>query len=122
MNAPDTTPPVGPTGEQWRRWGIDPAWSRTVHAGGHAWHVLDRAPEDARSTIVCVHGNPTWSYLWRDVLVRLGDRHRVVAVDQLGMGWSARVGPRTYHQRVSDLGNALTALGVDGPVVLAGHD
>lgn len=39
-----------------------------------------------RPTILCVHGNPTWSYYYRGVAARLGDRHRVIAVDNLGCG------------------------------------
>jgi acyl-coenzyme A synthetase/AMP-(fatty) acid ligase/pimeloyl-ACP methyl ester carboxylesterase len=124
-----TTPPL-PTAEQWRRWGVDPAWSRTLevpsHDGGtHRWHVLDHGPAVASPdapTIVCVHGNPTWSYLWHRVVARLGHRYRVVAVDQLGMGWSERCGHRPYATRVRDLADVLTALGVDGPVVAVGQD
>jgi acyl-coenzyme A synthetase/AMP-(fatty) acid ligase/pimeloyl-ACP methyl ester carboxylesterase len=71
---------------------------------------------------VCVHGNPTWSLLWRSFHRRLGDRYRVLAVDQLSMGLSERTGPRTFAQRVDDLGRILDAFAVDGPVVLAAHD
>ncbi len=49
-------------------------------------------------TIVCVHGNPTWSYLWRSVLAGSGDRYRVIAVDQLGMGYSERTDPRSLRR------------------------
>ena len=41
--------------------------------------------------MLCVHGNPTWSYLWRRFLAAAPPGWRVVAVDQLGMGWSERV-------------------------------
>ena len=126
-----TTPPL-PTAEQWRRWGVDPAWSRTVevpsHDGGrHRWHVLDHGPvrpeaEAEAPTVVCVHGNPTWSYLWSRVVERLGEHHRVIAVDQLGMGYSDRCGPRPYAARVRDLADVITALGIDGPVVIVGQD
>lgn len=116
------TTPTLPTPEQWRHWGIDPGWSRTVEAGGHTWHVLERAPASPIATIVCVHGNPTWSILWRSMLERLGDRYRVIAIDQLGMGWSARTGSRTYADRIADLDEVIRALGVDGPLVLVGHD
>jgi olefin beta-lactone synthetase len=118
-----------PTAEQFRRWGVDPQWSRSVQVRGHdgvtrSWHVLDRAPDGAAplATIVCVHGNPTWSYLWRDLIHRLGDRYRVVAIDQLGMGWSQRTGRRQYADRVRDLDEVIDALAVDGPMVIAGHD
>ena len=90
-----------PTAEQWRRWGVDPEWSRLIdvpsHDGTtHRWHVLDRQPAAPIGTIVCVHGNPTWSILWRSLHARLGDRYRVIAVDQLGMGFSDRLGLRRY--------------------------
>ena len=42
--------------------------------------------------MLCVHGNPTWSYLWRRFLAAAPPGWRVVAVDQLGMGWSERAG------------------------------
>ncbi len=39
-------------------------------------------------TILCVHGNPTWSYYWRRVIERFSDSYRVVAIDHLGCGRS----------------------------------
>jgi len=125
--------PSLPTAAQWKQWGIDSSWSRTLDVVGtdgatHRWHVLDTgepAGADAAAgtpTIVCVHGNPTWAALWRTVLHRLASRHRVIAVDQLGMGYSSRPGLRRYAQRVDDLGDVIDALGIDGPVVVVGHD
>jgi acyl-coenzyme A synthetase/AMP-(fatty) acid ligase/pimeloyl-ACP methyl ester carboxylesterase len=127
--------PTLPTREQWQEWDIDPEWSRTLEVAGHdgttrRWHVLDTGTPgggDGASTvewptIVCVHGNPTWAALWRSVLRRLGSRSRVIAVDQLGMGYSARPGLRRYAQRVDDLGDAIDALGIAGPIVVVGHD
>ena len=74
-------------------------------------------------TIVCVHGNPTWSYLWRSFLRQFSDRYRVIAIDQLGMGYSQRtLQRRRYEQRVDDLDDVITALGIDGPIILAAHD
>lgn len=123
--------PAPPSADQWRRWGVDPAWSRRVAVAGHdgttrTWHLLERRPPSGTTTlgtIVCVHGNPTWSYLWRSLLHRLGDRYRVIAVDQLGMGYSERTpSPRRYAERVRDLADVVAALDVEGPLVLAGHD
>lgn len=71
---------------------------------------------------MCVHGNPTWSLLWRSMHHRLGDRYRVIAVDQLGMGFSDRTGPRCFARRVDDLGDVVAALDLDEPVVVAAHD
>ena len=108
--------------------GLDPAWSRVVSALDlegveRSWHVLDNGVEPTVGTMVCVHGNPTWSYLWRRFVAAAAPGWRVVAVDQLGMGWSDRLdAPRSLPQRVADLGTVVEALGVTGPVVLAAHD
>lgn len=111
-----------PTDAEWRSWGIDPSWSRTLHVDGVDWHLLERTPAAPLGTVVCVHGNPTWSFLWRDVLARLGDRYRVIALDQLGMGFSERTPTRDYATRVRDLAAAVDALDIDGEFTLVGHD
>ncbi|WP_238146776.1 alpha/beta fold hydrolase [Ornithinimicrobium murale] len=114
--------------------GLDPTWSRTLSAPDaegtpRTWHVLDNGPLLAAAgiaveqTLLCVHGNPTWSYLWRRVLAEAPRGWRVVAVDHLGMGYSERTeSPRTLGQRVQDLGALTQALGIDGPVSTLAHD
>ena len=115
---------------RFERLGIDPAWSRTLPvplADGAVVdvHALDSSPHGGARpplTVVCVHGNPTWSLLWRSFHRRLGDRYRVIAIDQVSMGLSQRTRPRAFAQRVDDLGRSLDAFGVEGPVVVAAHD
>ena len=108
--------------------GLDRSWSRWVtvpgaDGGKHVWHVLDNGIADPAGTLLCVHGNPTWSYLWRRLLAAAPPGWRVVAPDQLGMGWSDRpAGPRPLARRVTDLADLTAALGVRGPVVTVGHD
>ena len=122
--------------------GVDPEWSREVSvestSGADApgttrhWHLLDNGPQLSRlgltpvGTLLCVHGNPTWAYLWRTLLAAGSDpAHpwRVVAVDQLDMGYSERTGTfRRLADRISDLGDLTDALALDGPVVTVGHD
>lgn len=108
--------------------GLDPAWSRLVRARDadgveRGWHVLDNGAAAAAGTVLCVHGNPTWSYLWRWLLAAAPSGWRVVAPDQLGMGWSERTAaPRTLAQRVGDLTGLTDALALTGPVVTVGHD
>jgi acyl-coenzyme A synthetase/AMP-(fatty) acid ligase/pimeloyl-ACP methyl ester carboxylesterase len=117
--------------------GLDPHWSRLVTARdgdgvARTWHVLDsHAALDGASTglptprltLLCVHGNPTWSYLWRGLLAAAPPDIRVVAVDQLDMGYSERTGVvRRLAQRVDDLGRVADALGIDGPTVTVAHD
>ncbi|MGY1639024.1 alpha/beta fold hydrolase [Geodermatophilus sp. SYSU D00742] len=108
--------------------GLDPGWSRfptVADSTGveHTWHVLDNGVPDPVGTLLCVHGNPTWSYLWRRLLAAAPPGWRVVAPDQLGMGWSDRLPePRSLPQRLADLGDLTAALGITGPVVTVGHD
>lgn len=125
----DTAPPGLP--------GLDPRHSHVLtDARGASWHYLDNGPDLAArghepvGTVLAVHGNPTWSYLWRrlvadalDAAERGAPAWRVVAVDQLEMGLSERTGEhRPLARRVADLGAFTDALGLTGPVVTLGHD
>ncbi len=52
-------------------------------------HYLDEGPRDAPRTWLCLHGNPSWSYLYRKMIpVFLAAGHRVVAPDLIGFGKS----------------------------------
>jgi acyl-coenzyme A synthetase/AMP-(fatty) acid ligase/pimeloyl-ACP methyl ester carboxylesterase len=108
--------------------GLDPAWSREVAVVDHegiprSWHILDNGVAATEGTLVCVHGNPTWSYLWRRFLASAAPGWRVVAVDQLGMGYSERLErPRTLAERIDDLDSVTAALGITGRIAVAAHD
>lgn len=88
--------------------------------------MLDAGAAEPDVTLLCVHGNPTWSYLWRGLLARAGQgdaRFRVIAVDQLEMGFSERTGrSRRLADRIDDLGRLTDALALSGPVVTVAHD
>lgn len=116
----------------------DPAWSRIVEAstpeGPHSFHVLDtlevlRAEGlEPSGTILALHGNPTWSYLWRHLAqatvdsARTGGRvWRLIAPDQLDMGFSERLAHdslptprgaevRRMSQRINDFDAVVTPL------------
>lgn len=52
-------------------------------------HYLDEGPRDNAPTFLCLHGQPTWSYLYRKMIpVFLGAGYRIVAPDLLGFGRS----------------------------------
>lgn len=118
--------------------GLASTFSRIVTAAGAEWHLLDTGPAleaagiTPTGTLLCVHGNPTWSYLWRRLVTeatdaaetnRDGAAWRVVAVDQLEMGYSERTGRfRRLADRVADLAALTEELDLAGPVVTVGHD
>jgi acyl-CoA synthetase (AMP-forming)/AMP-acid ligase II/pimeloyl-ACP methyl ester carboxylesterase len=104
--------------------GLDPAWSRRVDLGGTTMHVLERPARGTPAlTVLAVHGNPTWSYLWRRLLALAPADWRVIAVDQIGMGFSDRPeGVRRLADRVTDLGRLTEVLAITGPVVSVAHD
>ena len=149
LNFPKAQPPYNP--EEWA--GVNPRYShllevptsapieqRAQQAGARRWHYLDNLPVlveqglEPIGTILCVHGNPTWSYLWRTVLdAGVNERApwRVVAVDQIDMGYSERTHldlegeRRSLTDRIADLGDFTKALGLDEtdkPVVTLAHD
>ena len=77
--------------------------------------------------IVFQHGNPTSSYLWRNIMPHLADQGRCIAIDLIGMGDSDKLddsGPDRYtfteHREYFDA--ALNALGVTENVTLVIHD
>lgn len=77
--------------------------------------------------VVFQHGNPTSSYLWRNVMPALAGRARCLAPDLIGMGDSDKLpdsGPGRYRfiEQRRYFEAALEALGVDEDVTLVGHD
>jgi haloalkane dehalogenase len=56
---------------------------------GLRMHYLDEGPRDANQIFLCLHGQPTWSYLYRKMIpVFTAKGHRVVAPDLFGFGRS----------------------------------
>src|SRR5438477_11631810 len=56
---------------------------------GLRMHYVDEGPRDARHTFLCLHGQPTWSYLYRRMIPVFTEAgHRVVAPDFFGFGRS----------------------------------
>ena len=106
---------------------IDDGWVRTyeIERNGtrESYAVLESAPAHPKGTVVLLHGNPTWSYMWRNFVRELGTTWRVIAFDQLGMGFSSRTtSPRSLATRIDDLDALLTAADVTGPITLIAHD
>ncbi|WP_144812179.1 alpha/beta fold hydrolase [Aerolutibacter ruishenii] len=102
---------------------------------GIALSYLDEGPRDGE-VVVMLHGNPSWSFYWRHLVLGLRDPvegrgYRCIVPDHVGMGLSDRPDdavdamPRydyTLQSRVDDLTALLDHLGITGPVTLAVHD
>jgi pimeloyl-ACP methyl ester carboxylesterase len=93
---------------------------RWVRARGLDFHVAEAgAGEDV---VLCLHGWPQHWYEWRHLLPALADRHRVLAIDLRGFGWSDA--PRDGYEKenlADDVLAVLDGLGIDR-VKLVGHD
>lgn len=59
--------------------------SKFVDVRGSKIHYVEEGEGDP---IVFVHGNPTWSYLWRNILPYAAEDGRAIAIDLIGMGRS----------------------------------
>jgi len=71
-------------------WGpLYPFASHRLDLRGPALHYLDEGPRDPETpTLLFVHGNPTWSFHWRNLILANREKYRCVAVDHLGCGLS----------------------------------
>jgi haloalkane dehalogenase len=103
----------------------DPRYEpKTTEVLGARMAYIDEGEGDP---IVFLHGNPTSSYLWRNVMPHLEGLGRLIAPDLIGMGGSDKLpdpGPDRYtfaeHRRYLDA--FLAAVGVDDDVTLVLHD
>ena len=91
---------------------------------GHTMHYVDEGSGDP---IVLLHGNPTSSYLWRNIMPHLTELGRCIAPDMIGMGDSDKLdpsGPESYrfveHRQYLDAW--FEHLGIRANVVLVVHD
>lgn len=68
---------------------------------GLRMHYVDEGPKDAEVTFLCIHGEPSWAYLFRKMMpVFTAAGHRVVALDMFGFGRSDKPvddAAYTYH-------------------------
>lgn len=92
---------------------------------GLSMSYLDEGPRDGE-VVVMLHGNPSWSYYWRQLVAGLSDRYRCIVPDHIGMGLSDKPEDAQYdytlQSRVDDVTALLNHLGITGPMTLAVHD
>jgi haloalkane dehalogenase len=86
-----------------------------LEVGGVRIHYLDEGPRDAQP-IVLMHGEPSWSYLYRKMIPLLSKAgHRVIAPDLVGFGRSDKPSERsdyTYQKHVDWMWGVFHALGL----------
>ncbi|MGS0890989.1 alpha/beta fold hydrolase [Burkholderia stagnalis] len=89
---------------------------------GFRMHYVDEGPRDGE-TVLCLHGEPTWSYLFRRLIPVLSRTHRVVAPDHMGFGKSATPPDRNYwlQDHIDNLERFVLARDLDR-VTLVMHD
>jgi cis-3-alkyl-4-acyloxetan-2-one decarboxylase len=85
-----------PADRDWRP--LYPFQSHEIVVGGQRCHYID---EGEGPTLLMVHGNPTWSFYWRDLILALRGRFRCVAVDNIGCGLSAKPAAKDYSYRLA---------------------
>ncbi|BDV42213.1 alpha/beta hydrolase [Geotalea uraniireducens] len=108
----------------------DPAFARLYPFAGHyldldglRYHYLD---EGNGPPVVMLHGNPSWSFYYRNLVLALRDRYRCIVPDHIGCGLSDKPGDDRYDytlaRRVDDLERLLDRVAPAGPLTLVLHD
>lgn len=104
--------------ESWRS--LYPFGSHYLPVGAWRMHYVD---EGAGRPLLMVHGNPTWSFYWRELIRAFRDEYRVIAVDHIGCGLSDKPAdyPYTLQTHVDNLVSLIDSLDLTN-LTLAVHD
>ncbi|MBC9909027.1 alpha/beta fold hydrolase [Chitinophaga varians] len=89
-------------------------------APGFRMHYVD---EGSGPVVLCLHGEPTWGYLFRHLIAELSRTHRVIVPDHMGFGKSETPADRTYwlQDHVDNIERLVLALDLR-EIVLVMHD
>jgi len=100
-----------------------PFESRFLPMGPLQYHYLDEGQGDP---VVMLHGNPSWSFYYRDLVKQLSSDYRIVVPDHIGCGLSSKPADSLYSftlkQRVDDLEALLEHLEIKSNITLVLHD
>ncbi len=104
----------------WRE--LYPFESRYAEVAGRRMHYLD---EGTGPPLLMVHGNPTWSFYWRNLVTAFRERYRVIVPDHIGCGLSDKPTTGQYDfrlaSRIADLTSLVEQLDLQDVTLLA-HD
>ncbi len=88
-------------------------------------HYIDEGPRTAPA-VVMLHGNPSWSFYYRHLVIALSDEYRCIVPDHVGMGLSDKPAADAYDfgldRRVDDLDALLDKLAPGDDITLVVHD
>lgn len=100
-----------------------PFKNQHINRNGLKYSYVDEGQGDP---VVMLHGNPTWSFYYRNLVTALKDRYRCIAPDHIGCGLSDKPGDDQYtytlKSRVDDLEALLDHLGITENITLVLHD
>ncbi len=97
-----------------------PFESKFVDVHGAKMHYIDVGEGDP---ILFLHGNPTSSYLWRNIIPHLSSQGRCIAPDLIGMGKSDHPDlPYRYDDHYRYVSGFISALGIGSNLTLVIHD
>ena len=65
------------------------------NGNGFAQHFIDEGPRNVES-IICLHGEPTWGYIYRKFIPQLSEKYRVIVPDMMGFGKSETPQDKEY--------------------------
>ncbi|MEN6498681.1 MAG: alpha/beta fold hydrolase [Thermoguttaceae bacterium] len=106
--------------DDWRN--LYPFKSHRLTINGLGYHYLD---EGEGPVLLLVHGNPTWSFYWREIVSALRPHYRLVVPDHIGCGLSDKPDRTNYsfqlQSRIDDLGALIRELDLREITLLA-HD
>ncbi len=103
--------------------GLYPFGSHFFEKNGLKQHYLD---EGSGPVVVMVHGNPTWSFYYRNLVLALRENYRCIVPDHIGCGLSDKPGDDRYEytlaRRIDDLEALLDHLDLGNEINLVVHD
>ena len=102
-----------------------PFSSHYLETRGLRLHYLDEGPPDA-PPVLMLHGNPTWSFYYRNLVRSLSKNHRCIVPDHIGCGLSDKPGDEKYDyrlaSRIEDVDSLIRHLDLSEPINLVVHD
>jgi len=102
-----------------------PFSSHFLELRGQRLHYLDEGPRDAPAVLM-LHGNPTWSFYYRNLVKALRGQFRCIVPDHLGCGLSDKPDDQQYdyrlRSRIEDVDSLVRHLGITDPLTLVVHD